>query len=182
MKLKLFVLENSTVKRTRHSAVQRAVKEYLGGAARIKVVYDDKGKPSVEGTEPKWYISVTTTGSVMLVALADCPIGIDGEYLPRFEKPGNRIDYIALAERFFSDEEADYIRESIDPAEKFVRVWTRKEAYVKCAGKTLAEFPSFSVVDGDKFAAKVRGVNIKKLGINFPGSGDYLFVIAGVNE
>ena len=159
--------------------VQHAVKDYLGDP-KAKVVYDEKGKPTVEGTEEKWHISVTTTGAVMLVALADCPIGIDGEYLPRFDAPDNKIDYSALAERFFSEEEADYVRDAADSTERFVRVWTRKEAYVKCAGKTLADFPNFSVVDGEKLAPKVRGVTIKKFGINFPGSNEYLFVIAGV--
>ena len=180
MKLKVFVLENNSVKRTRHAETQKAVREYLGGDQKIRVEYDDKGKPSVVGTEKKWHISVTTTGDVMLVALATQPVGIDGEYLPRFSAPDNKIDYVALAERFFSEDEADYIRDCNDPAERFVKVWTRKEAYVKCAGKTLVDFPSFSVVEGDRLVGKLRGVPIKKFGITFPGSENYLFVIAGV--
>lgn len=181
MKLKVFVLENNSVKRTRHAEVQKAVREYLGGDVKIKVEYDDKGRPGVVGTEKKWHISVTTTGDVMLVALADQPIGIDGEYLPRFSDPNNKIDYVALAERFFSEDEADFIRDCEDPAERFVKVWTRKEAYVKCVGKTLVEFPSFSVVDGDRLVSKLRSVTLKKFGITFPGSENYLFVIAGVD-
>lgn len=181
MKLKVFVLENNTVKRQRHADVQKAAREYLGGDAKVKVEYDELGKPSVTGTEDKWHISVTTTGKVMLVALADCPIGIDGEYLPRFNDPENKIDYVAIAERFFTDEEADYVRDGADSSERFVKVWVRKEAYIKCAGKTMADFPSFSVVENDKIVGKVHGVTLKKFGIKFDGCEDYLFVIAGTD-
>ncbi len=180
MKLKVFVLENNTVKRQRHAAVQKAVKAFFNDDPKVKVVYDENGKPSVEGTDKKWYISITTTGDVMLAALATNPIGIDGEHLPRFSDPENKIDYVAIAERFFSDEESDYVRDGSDSTERFVKVWVRKEAYVKCAGKTLADFPNFSVVDGDKLATKVHGISLKKFGISFEGSEDYLFVIAGV--
>lgn len=179
MKLKVFVLENDTVKRTRHAAVQKAVKNWFGDDPKVKVVYNEKGKPSIEGVDKKWHISVTTTGDVMLAAVADCPIGIDGEKLDRFSDPNNKIDYVALAERFFTDEEADYVRDG-DVAERFVKVWVRKEAYVKCVGKTLAEFGSFSVVEGDRLLNKIGNIPVKRFGINFPGSDGYLFVVAGV--
>ena len=180
MKLKVFVLENNTVKRQRHAAVQKAVRGYFGDDPKVKVVYDEKGKPSIEGTDKKWYISVTTTGEVMLAAIADSPVGIDGEKLDRFSDPDNKIDYVALAERFFTDEEADYVRDGADTADRFVKIWTRKEAYVKCAGKTLAEFSSFSTVENDKLLSRIGTVPVKRFGINFPNSDSYLFVIAGV--
>lgn len=182
MALKTFILENSSVKRQRQTDIQNAVREYVGDK-KVKVVYDEKGRPSIEGSEKKLYISVTRANKVMLVVLYEKPIGIDGEYLPRITSPDNKIDYIMLAEKFFSVEESEYLRDSAKEAEKenFVRIWVRKEAYVKAAGKTVAEFPNFSVVDGPRLLPKVHGISLKKFSIKFPECEDYLFVIAGID-
>ena len=182
MVLKTFILENSTVKRKRQTDIQNAVREYLG-APKAKVVYDEKGRPSVEGVEKKVHISVTCAGSVMLVVLYDKAIGIDGEYLPKLISPESKIDFSMLAERFFSDEEAEYLRDCAREAEAetFVRIWIRKEAYVKAANKTVAEFPNFSVVDGTRFLPKINGITVKFFSIKFPECEDYLFAIAGID-
>lgn len=182
MALKVFVLENSTTKKKRQGDIQNAVREYLKNP-KVKVVYDEKGRPSLENAEKKMYISITEANKVMLVVLYEKAVGIDGEYLPRILSPENKVDYMTLAERFFSDEESEYLRDSAHgtEAETFVRIWVRKEAYVKAAGKTIAEFPNFSVVDGPRLLPKVNGITLKKFSIKFPECEDYLFVIAGVD-
>lgn len=182
MALKVFVLENSTTKKKRQSDIQNSVREYLGNP-KAKVVYDDEtGRATVENTEKKVHIAITCANKVMLVVLFDKPVGIDGEYLPRALAPDNKVDYTMLAERFFSDEEAEFMHDSERDAEaeNFIRIWVRKEAYVKAAGKTIAEFPKFSVVEGSRFLSKVNGISIKKFAIKFPECEDYLFAIAGV--
>lgn len=179
MAIKTFILANSKSKKKRHQDVLDAVTEHLG-IEGVKIAYDAKGKPSVEGTPEKHFISITTTGSVMLCVLSDSPVGIDGEYLPRFSDEAHRPDYTSLAERFFSDDEAEFVRDGAgSEPDRFVRIWVRKEAYVKCVGKTLADFPNFSVADGTKFFSKVAGTPIKKFNIKFPDCENYLFAIAG---
>lgn len=178
MALKCIILENNPDQAVRHAAVLEAVRGYLG-SDEIEIEYAENGKPSIVGA--KKYISVTTTGEKMIVALNDSPIGIDGEYLPRYKD--RRTDYSMLAERFLSGEESEYVRAgatSIDERDRFIKVWTRKEAYVKCVGKTVADFPSFSVVEADKLLSKVGSTSIRKFSIAFEGSEDYLFAIAGV--
>lgn len=182
MAIKTFILENSSTKKKRQADIQNAVREYLK-EPKAKVVYDENGeKPSVENTEKKHYLSITRSGAVMLAVLCDRPVGIDGEYLPRILSPENKVDYIALAERFFTDEETEFIRDSERgaEAETFVKLWTRKEAYVKCIGKTIAEFPNFSTVEGSKLLAKIGGVPLRKFSIKFPDCENYLFTIAGL--
>lgn len=182
MALKVFVLENSTTKKKRQTDIQNAVREYLKNP-KVKVVYDEEnGKIALENTEKKMYISVTRANSVMLVALYEKPIGIDGEYIPRVVTNENKVDYTLLAERFFSEDEAEFMHDTTreTEAESFIKVWVRKEAYVKAAGKTIAEFPNFSVVEGIRFLPKVNGISLKKFAIKFPESEDYFFVIAGV--
>lgn len=182
MALKVFVLENSTTKKKRQSDIQNAVREYLKNP-KAKVVYDENGKATVENTEKKVYISVTCANAVMLVVLYEKPIGIDGEYITRAVSPENKVDYTMLAERFFSEEESEYMHDSSreSEAENFLRIWVRKEAYVKAAGKTVAEFPNFSVIENMRFLPKVNGISIKKFAIKFPDCENYLFAIAGLD-
>ncbi len=182
MALKTFILENSSTKKQRRSDIQNAVREFLK-EPKAKIVYDENGeRPTVENTAKKHYISVARAGKVMLCTLCDKPVGIDGEYLPRILAPENKVDYLVLAERFFTDDEVEYIRDSAKgtEAETFVKLWTRKEAYTKCIGKTIEEFPKFSVVDGTKLLSKVGNVPLRKFSIKFPECEDYLFVIAGL--
>ena len=181
MALKTFVLENSSVKKKRQSDIQNAVREYLKDP-KAKIVYGEKGKVTVETTEKKVHISITRANNVMLVVLYEKAIGIDGEYLPRLLSTENKIDFSMLSERFFSEEESEFLRDftGADEAINFARVWVRKEAYVKAAGKTLADFPNFSVVDNNRFLPKVNGVSIKLFSIKFPECEDYLFAIAGI--
>ena len=180
MALKVFVLENSTSKKQRQADIQNSVREYLKNP-KAKIVYDEEnGKVSIENTEKKMYISIARSNEVMLVVLFEKPIGIDGEYLPRVKD--NKVDYTMLADRFFSEEESEFMHDTTrdNEAESFIKIWVRKEAYVKAAGKTIAEFPNFSVVDGSKFLPKVNGISLKKFAIKFPQCEDYFFVIAGV--
>ena len=117
----------------------------------------------------------------MLVAVKETPVGLDGEYLRAFD--GKRLDYGLMAERFFSGEEAEYVHEgdtTADERERFFAVWTRKKAYIKFAGKTVAEFPNFSVVEGEHLLPKVGTATVRKFAMNFEGAEDYLFAIAGI--
>lgn len=177
MAIKTFVLENYPEKEKRHAAVQKAIRDYLEND-KVEVQYTAKGKPVLKGTPTEKFISVTTTGNVCICVLSEMPIGVDGEYLGRFGSD-NKTDYTAIAERFFTDDEAVYVRDGDGDPMRFVRVWVRKEAYVKLTGKGLSDFLNFSVTDGERFYAKVNGVPIKKFNVNFPGSSDYMFVIAG---
>jgi phosphopantetheinyl transferase len=177
MAIKTFVLENYPEKEKRHSVIEKTIREYLGDE-NIQVLYTGKGKPYIKGVGKEKYISVTTKGKVMVLVCSDMPVGIDGEYLGRFG-PDNKMDYTVLSERFFSEEEAEYVRDGDGDPMRFVRVWVRKEAYVKFTGKGLVDFPNFSVTDGERFYSKINGVPIKKFNVNFPGSNDYLFAIAG---
>ncbi len=176
MELKTFVLANPDDKQTRHTLVNEAVKGFYGDNAAVE--YSAKGVPSIVGTEAKKYISITTCGEVMLCVVSSVQIGIDGEYLPRFKQ--SKLDAQAVAERFFSEDEAEFVRRGEGDMSRFVKVWTRKEAYVKYMGTGVSDFPNFSVCDGDKFSTKVNGVSIKRFSIKFDGSDDYIFAIAGV--
>jgi len=183
MAIKTFIFENNPDKAKRHEQVQAALREYTG-VDNAEVYYNSRGKPHIKGLPEEKFISVTTADEVMIAVIADKPVGIDGERIAAFatEERRKKRDYIALAERFFSNEEAEYVRDGEMEAERFCKVCVRKEAYVKYTGKGLADFSNFSVTDGIKFYTKVNGVPIKKLSVIFPGSSEYLFIIASEDE
>ncbi len=176
MAIKAYVLDNIADREARHKLITEKAREHFGNP-EVEVVYGKRGKPAVSGIDKK-YVSVTTTGAVMVVVFSDKQVGVDGEYLGRFDDK-NHPDYLAIAERFFSEEEAEYVRDNDGDPIAFAKVWVRKEAYAKYTGKGLADFGNFSVTDGERFSSKVNGVPVKKFNVTFAGSSDYIFAIAG---
>ncbi|MED9962405.1 MAG: 4'-phosphopantetheinyl transferase superfamily protein [Bacteroidales bacterium] len=80
------------------------------------------------------------------IALHDKEIGIDIE--------NTRKCNLNLAKRYFHQEEYNYLsslpKEEQDEA--FTRIWTLKEAFVKCTGEGIAGgFNKFSVIEQSKF-------------------------------
>ena len=175
MAVTTLVLKNSKSRDERHATLLEAVRRQLDDPS-IEITYTGKGKPLLSGSDK--HISVTTTGDVMVCAIGDTNIGIDGENLARFTEQGVR-DYVAIAERFFTEEEADYVRDGENDGTRFAKVWIRKEAFCKFTGKGIADFANFSVNDGERFYGRINGVPIKKLNVTFPGSSDYLFIVVG---
>ena len=176
MSAQIFVFENVKEKEARHKLLQSALRDY-SGIDSAEIVYKLKERPYIKGTPTDMYVSVTTVDEVMVCVFAEKPVGIDGENVARFKDENSNIDYLTLAERFFTSEEAGYCRDG-DPL-SFVNIWIRKEAYCKYAGLGLKDFHTFSVANDDKIFAKVKNVPIKKFSPQFPGSSDYIFVIAG---
>lgn len=175
MAVTTLVLENETGREARHARLLDALREHFNNPD-LDVEYTIKGKPVLLGINK--HISVTTTENLMICAIADAPIGIDGEHVARFTGE-SRVDYPGIAERFFTEEEAEYVRGGDNPGMRFAKVWVRKEAYSKYTGKGLVDFPNFSVNDGERFYGKVNGVPIKRFAVPFPRSGEFLFAIAG---
>lgn len=169
------VLENNKNKEERHAVLLNELRNYLQNPD-LELEYSPKGKPSLVGSRK--YISVTTTGTVMVCVISDTPVGIDGEYMPRFSEE-SKTDYTAIAERFFTEEEAEYVRDGDADGVRFAKIWIRKEALSKFTGKGLSDFSNFSVNDGERFYGRINGIPIKRLNVSFPGSTEYLFAIAG---
>ncbi len=182
MALKTFLFKYDENQGKRREDIQNAVRKFLEND-QVNINYDSNGKPTVENAGKKLHLSVTCAKDITMAVLYEKPIGIDGEYLPRILSKDNKVDYQQIAEKFFSIEESEFLRDSAkdQELENFAKIWVRKEAYIKAAGKTLADFPFFSVVDNTHFLSKVSGVSIKKFSIKFPDSENYIFAIAGVD-
>lgn len=106
------------------------------------------GKPAIAPSQPQLAFSLTHTAGLSACAITQGrDVGVDAEDITR------PAEYLELAQRFFSSQEADRIRRLPDDwrAEAFFAVWTLKEAYIKARGLglslPLADF-SFSFPEG----------------------------------
>ena len=86
-------------------------------------LYNEHGAPYLQGG-PCFSISHCKQG--IAVAVSDLPIGIDIEGLRRVDE--------ALVRKTMNQEEQSQIAMSQNPEVEFIRLWTRKEAYVKMLG------------------------------------------------
>ena len=86
------------------------------------------------------FFSISHSGRFFSCAVCEYQVGID------IQTRGPE-DPEKIAERFFTEEEKDYIRSADgDIAAPFLRIWTRKEALIKFRGSTLAEVVSSTSV------------------------------------
>ena len=168
-------------KKTKGAVLQQAVESYCrkNGCGNPEdsaweVRKTDKGKPFFVN-QPGRYLSVTDSGRTRMIALGDCPVGIDLQ-LPETRGGKNRTreeQCLVLAGRWFHPEESCWIagaadfqtedgrcaRKSLqqinsgtdifsDVTGRFFQVWTGKEAYVKYTGSGIdRDFSRFSVMD-----------------------------------
>ena len=92
-----------------------------------------------------WYVSTSSSGARGLVALADVPVGVDLEELP------GPPDAVLVGRELLPPAEADWVaRGGAAAPERFLRLWVRKEAVVKCTGEGLSrDLRSFTVAPAE---------------------------------
>lgn len=135
--------------------VKKLLRAMLGYAP--KLVYDDAGKPSIEG----YHLSISHTRGRVVVALsATRYVGVDIEY------QSDRVDRVAS--RFLRDDE---VYQSTDER---LRVWCVKEAVYKL-------FSAWHLASGDIYVdlKESKAVNLKnKAAVSFSFIADDRYIIA----
>lgn len=99
--------------------------------------YGDDGKPALTPPFASVSFNASHSGEWYLLAVSrDLVLGID------IEKERSNLDYVRVAERFFSPAEREQLAgfPESDRQLAFFRGWTRKEAYLKALGSGL-RFP-----------------------------------------
>lgn len=107
-----------------------AVKESLG---RETFTLDQNrwGKPFLPEA-PDFHFNLSHSGSWVVLAFGDSPVGIDVEKLDF--TPGRR----QVIRRHFAPEEQAYVLENPEEeGERFFRIWTAKESWLKYRGEGL---------------------------------------------
>ena len=92
--------------------------------------YDENGKPHLSNY-PSLHFNISHCKKAVAVVLHHAEVGIDIEC--------RRSVSQALMERVCCAEELSLIRSSADAELEFIRLWTRKEALLKCTGVGIRE-------------------------------------------
>ncbi len=147
-----------------------------------KISRTASGKPYFPDI-PELHFSVSHTGEVWACAVDRQPIGFDIEKTDRFsghpekDKPGKerkaeklqeekavRKKWDSLAKRFFTNEEYEFVQKNGSLA--FLRLWVRKEAYLKYKGCGLSGgLDRIEMVSGGIFVSAFSDCWIQEINI-----------------
>jgi 4'-phosphopantetheinyl transferase len=99
--------------------------------ARVRLDEGPHGKPMLRpnGKEGPQF-NLSHSGERVLLAFSEDTLGVD------LEEHRGDVEFLDVAKRFFSPDEAAYLREQPEPerAHTFFRFWSAKEAYLKALG------------------------------------------------
>ena len=109
-----------------------ALLEKLCGAPLPEIRRTPLGKPCFVGDSR--HFSISHTKNYVFCAVAEHPIGIDGEELDRDIR-------LCLAEKILSDREYAQFQNAPDKRRALLTFWVLKEAAGKCAGTGLQLWP-----------------------------------------
>ncbi len=99
----------------------------------IIIVKNEHGKPYINSIEnPPVYFNLSHSHGYVACAVSDNEVGIDIEAIREFN--------IKIAERCFHKKEYEYLKQfsGKEQEEKFCRIWTMKESYLKFTGQGIS--------------------------------------------
>lgn len=102
--------------------LKEAVREY--GGIPGEIAYAPNGKPYMDGAD--FEINISHSGRFAAAAVSEFPVGIDIEDKRRVKMNSARV--------FATENELKYIGDS---PERLLRIWTHKEAFLKCTGEGI---------------------------------------------
>ncbi len=120
------------------------------------------GKPYVKNMDGFFY-NISHSGKWVVIAFGDSEVGVD------VEKVAWKPSFEGILSKFYTEEERNYISSVTDDwekAERFTRIWTLKESYMKFLGVGLSKGLSFFSIDGTTGTVKdlkQKGVENLKL-------------------
>lgn len=119
------------------------------------VLRTKRGKPYIAG-DTGVGVSVSHSGEWFVCALTKGQVGVDIEHHRHIRKKNtseNEERFKQIAKRFFHPDEAAFVEQ--DPLNRFYKVWTAKESYVKYTGTGMDEtFGDHSVIGSEIFDAE----------------------------
>ena len=135
--------------------LRRILGRYTGDdPATLVFAYGEFGKPSLDSSSAKSAprFNLTHAGDIALCAVTEgCEVGIDIELVR------SKLEVDLIAERFFSAEERRMVAAAADQADTFIRIWVRKEAYLKGTGRGIGTDLTMFTVSPEGEVAPVDG-------------------------
>ncbi len=130
------------------------------GIERYEVKKSKYGKPflDIEGV----YFSISHSGDFVCCALADSEVGVDIEAIESISCEKIK----ALAKRFFTQNEFEYLSGKNFYIDDFYFIWTRKEAFSKCKGSPLMPNLSINILENEKIVTEITEKYVFSIAIN----------------
>jgi len=125
--------EDRTASIATRGTLRRLLGEMTGRPPEsLRFRYSETGKPLLDHSRAPVF-SVSHSGDWALLSFVPEgeSVGVD------VERPKVRHTLWSIADRWFSEEERGLLRSAPDEGEAFLRIWTRKEAFVKARGSAL---------------------------------------------
>ena len=124
--------------------LRRALTTAFGHWEGFQICRTDLGKPFLEG-QPQFHFSISHSGPYVALAYGKEELGLDVQVIEE------KRAVCALARRFFTAEETDFLAQQPDFTHGFFRIWTAKESYIKYLGTGLqTPLHSFSVLSPEE--------------------------------
>lgn len=136
---------------------------FLGGA---KVTVGEHGKPQADGI----CFNLSHSGRYVALAVSECEVGCDIEKI-RF------VDCERMGRIVFCGDERALILASFDRLDMFFRLWTKKEALLKCMGEGFHRAAKTVDVSADTFSENGLVYRMKTLRFS-----DYLISVCSTGE
>lgn len=125
-------------------------KEY-GMAEKPVFEYGEHGKPFIIG-HPEIHFNLSHCKEAAICVISDRPVGVDIESIREYKE--SLVDYT------MNDDEVAMIAHSLHPAQTFTRLWTMKEAILKCCGEGIGGRSMKNVLTGSERIETI--VNVEK--------------------
>ncbi len=104
------------------------------GHSPDEIVLDAHGRPRIDGLD----FNISHAGDYVIMAVSDSSVGCDIERL--------RDRKSAIAKRFYSESEKEWMEGEKDRLVAFYRIWTARESYVKYTGEGISlDFQRYDV-------------------------------------
>lgn len=164
------------------AVLRNVLSRYTGIPSRAIILRRDfRGKPYAASLPHQLQFNIAHTNDIFIMAIADNEVGVDIERINRTPININRLL------KKFTPSEASFVQNAPDPNTAFLRLWTRKEAFLKCTGEGIrGGLASFEVslddemdwlkcVDGNERAASSYWTRTVKVEAS-PPSNDSLHI------
>lgn len=123
-------------------------------AKELELSFNENGKPYLK-EYPEYFFNLSHSGEYVVFACSDCPLGVDIEKIKGERKT---VSNERVARRCFCAKEQAYIQngnpDDFAVAERFYRIWTMKESYLKCKGCGISVPLNSFCVDPIEFCVK----------------------------
>lgn len=114
------------------------------GSSELAFCYGENGKPALApisgGSQTPLHFNLSHSGDFAAIAAGDKTVGVD------IEQWRNDLPVTELASYGFRTDESASLLESSQPLPLFYRLWTAKEAVMKCTGLGMSLPPASIIV------------------------------------